>query len=132
MRWHGVRRGRTSCSVAAAAAAEQQAARVRLVAGQELELECSDLAYGGEGVCRLPDGLVVFVDRALPGERLRARVLQAKQRFAKASKLETLRPHATPAEPLCQVRREFTLACDLRDLLAAGAWIKQGKGGMRS
>lgn len=58
-----------------------------------------------QGICRLPgSGFVVFVDRALPGERLTARVLQVKKSFAKALKLHTLEPHEAPAEPACQVR----------------------------
>ena len=55
-----------------------------------------------QGICRLPDGFVVFVDRALPGERLKALVVQSKKSFAKAAKLQTLHPHDAAAEPACQ------------------------------
>ena len=55
-----------------------------------------------QGICRLPDGFVVFVDRALPGERLTARVVQSKKSFAKAAKLKTLHPHDAASEPACQ------------------------------
>lgn len=57
-----------------------------------------------QGICRHgADGFVVFVDRALPGERLTARVLQSKKSFARAAKLATLAPHEHAVEPQCQV-----------------------------
>ncbi|KAL4448305.1 hypothetical protein ABPG75_005524 [Micractinium tetrahymenae] len=70
--------------------------------GETLELTCSDLAFGGEGICRLEGGFVVFVDRALPGERLLAQVLQSKRSFARASKLRSLAPYDDAAEPVCE------------------------------
>ena len=42
-----------------------------LTRGQELELTIDSLAYGGRGVARHGD-IVVFVARALPGDRVRA------------------------------------------------------------
>lgn len=58
-----------------------------------------------QGICRLSgadsDSLVVFVDRALPGERLAAQVTQAKKRYARAAKLASLSPHDCAAPPTC-------------------------------
>ncbi len=45
----------------------------------------------------------MFVDRALPGEQLTARVLQSKKSFARAAKLATLAPHEHAVQPPCQV-----------------------------
>jgi predicted RNA-binding protein with TRAM domain len=91
-------------SAAATATAQSGDAVTAPQKGQQLELECSDLAFGGEGICKLPGGgLVVFVERALPGERLVARITETKKRFAKAVKLSTLRPHDAAVEPPCQV-----------------------------
>lgn len=57
-----------------------------------------------QGICRHgADGFVVFVDRALPGERLTARVVQSKRSWARAAKLATLEPHEQAVEPVCQV-----------------------------
>lgn len=56
---------------------------------------------------------MVFVDRALPGERLLARVLQSKRSYARASKLRSLAPHDDAAEPVCEVskhREQVSLA----------------------
>eukprot|EP00850_Spirogloea_muscicola_P020913 SM000230S07349 [mRNA] locus=s230:173466:177175:+ [translate_table: standard] len=52
-------------------------------AGDELELECDSLAFKGMGVCRMvSSGFVVLCERALPGERLIARVVRRKRGFA--------------------------------------------------
>ncbi|PRW45128.1 tRNA (uracil-5-)-methyltransferase-like protein A [Chlorella sorokiniana] len=86
-----------------AAAAPAAASSGRPQAGQLLELTCTDLAFGGEGICRYgADGFVVFVDRALPGERLTARVLQSKKSFARAVKQASLAPHEHAVEAPCQ------------------------------
>ena len=53
--------------------------------GEELELHIDSLAYGGNGVARL-NGFVVFVRRALPGDRVRARVTKVKRGFAEATR----------------------------------------------
>jgi 23S rRNA (uracil1939-C5)-methyltransferase len=58
---------------------------------QELELTVDSLAHGGRGVARHGE-LVVFVSRALPGDRVRARVTKLKRRYAEARALEVLAP----------------------------------------
>jgi 23S rRNA (uracil1939-C5)-methyltransferase len=65
---------------------------------QELELTIDSLAYGGRGVARHGD-LVVFVARALPGDRVRARVTKYKRRYAEARAVEVLEagPGRVPA-----------------------------------
>ncbi|MGZ4481504.1 MAG: 23S rRNA (uracil(1939)-C(5))-methyltransferase RlmD [Gaiellales bacterium] len=57
--------------------------------GQEIELVIDGLAYGGRGVARHGE-LVVFVDRALPGDRVRARVTRITKRYAEARTVELL------------------------------------------
>jgi 23S rRNA (uracil1939-C5)-methyltransferase len=51
--------------------------------GDVLELAVDDLAFGGEGVGRV-DGYVVFVRGGLPGDRLLARVVETRARYARA------------------------------------------------
>ena len=60
-----------------------------LARDQELELVIDSLAYGGRGVARHGE-LVVFVARALPGDRVRARVTKFKRRYAEARAVELL------------------------------------------
>jgi 23S rRNA (uracil1939-C5)-methyltransferase len=57
--------------------------------GDELDLEIETLVYGGRGLARL-DGYVVFVDGALPGDRVRAVVSKSKKGYAEATTTETL------------------------------------------
>jgi 23S rRNA (uracil1939-C5)-methyltransferase len=66
-----------------------------------VEVELTGLAYGGEALGRLPDGRVIFVPFALPGERVRARVREEKQRFVRAELLEVLSASPERVAPRC-------------------------------
>jgi tRNA/tmRNA/rRNA uracil-C5-methylase (TrmA/RlmC/RlmD family) len=66
--------------------------------GREVEVEATNIAHGGYGVARL-DGRVVFVADAIPGERVRARILDdRKNRFWWADTVDVLdpSPHRRP------------------------------------
>jgi 23S rRNA (uracil1939-C5)-methyltransferase len=65
-----------------------------------LTLEIDDLALGGQALGRV-EGCVVFVDRGLPGDRVRARLTRVKRSFAEA-RLEALeRPSAARVPARC-------------------------------
>src|SRR5262249_20687017 len=66
--------------------------------GELLTLDVDSLAYGGKGIARR-DGYVVFVAGALPGDRVKAEVTEAKRGYAEASAKEILResPDRVPA-----------------------------------
>ena len=66
--------------------------------GAEVELEIDALAYGGAGVARL-DGYVLFVQGAVPGDRVRARVTKRKRAYAEARTVELLDPSPDRIEP---------------------------------
>ncbi len=68
--------------------------------GEALELTIDSLAYGGGGVAR-HNGFVVFVKRALPGERVRARIVKRRSGFAEAVVEELLEPSPHVAQPKC-------------------------------
>ncbi|HZU40353.1 MAG TPA: 23S rRNA (uracil(1939)-C(5))-methyltransferase RlmD [Solirubrobacteraceae bacterium] len=59
--------------------------------GDELELRVDSLAFGGAGVARL-DGYVVFVQGAVPGDRVRAVVGKSKRAYAEARAVEIVEP----------------------------------------
>ncbi len=65
--------------------------RTRPSRGEELELQIDSLAFGGAGVARR-DGYVVFVQDAVPGDRVRAVVGKAKRAYAEARTVEVLEP----------------------------------------
>jgi 23S rRNA (uracil1939-C5)-methyltransferase len=67
---------------------------------QELELRIDSLAYGGRGVARL-NGFVVFVNRALPGDVVRARVTKVKRSHAEAVAVEVVEPGAPRVQAPC-------------------------------
>lgn len=55
--------------------------------GQKVLLDVEKLALGGHGLARL-DGMAVFVEGALPGQRLLARIVARKARHAWAESLQ--------------------------------------------
>jgi 23S rRNA (uracil1939-C5)-methyltransferase len=57
----------------------------------EIELEIEDLVFGGRGLAH-HDERVVFVENALPGDRVKARVHRRRKDFWEARTLEVLRP----------------------------------------
>jgi 23S rRNA (uracil1939-C5)-methyltransferase len=57
----------------------------------EIELELSDLAYGGDAVGRY-QGRAIFVTGGLPGELVRARLTRERNNYARAALVEVLRP----------------------------------------
>ena len=67
----------------------------------------------GAGVGRLPDGRAVFVDGALPGERVTAVVVHQSKRFARASTLEVLDAHPGRVRPPCPQSAKGCGGCDL-------------------
>ncbi len=59
--------------------------------GQELELDVENVAFGGKGLTRV-DGMAVFVDGAVPGDRVRVRIARKKKSHAEARVLDLLTP----------------------------------------
>jgi 23S rRNA (uracil1939-C5)-methyltransferase len=67
--------------------------------GAELELRIDSLAFGGNGVART-DGYVVFVQGAVPGDRVRAVLTKRKKAYGEARTLEILEPSPDRIEPV--------------------------------
>ncbi len=66
--------------------------------GDELELRIESLAHGGRGVAR-SGGYVLFVQGAIPGDRVRARVVKRKRSYGEARVSELLKPAPDRIEP---------------------------------
>ena len=104
----------------------------------KLELTVDRVAIGGDGIAREPDGRVVFVTGALPGERVRVEVTARARDFWRASVTEVL--VAAPArrnEP-CPWVRAGCGGCDWQHVdpaaqltlkvdMARDALIRQGR-----
>ena len=56
--------------------------------GDRLELTIDRMAHGGEGIATAPDGRVVFVAGAFPGDTVLAAVEKAKKKFLRAQAVE--------------------------------------------
>jgi len=68
--------------------------------GQILEVEISDLAFGGRGIVKL-DGLVIFVDQAAPGDRMKIRIVRKRKNYLEARPVELLQPSPLRVDPPC-------------------------------
>jgi 23S rRNA (uracil1939-C5)-methyltransferase len=67
--------------------------------GAELDLRIDSLAFGGNGVAR-SDGYVVFVQGAIPGDRVRAVLTKGKRAYGEARTLEVLEPSPDRIAPV--------------------------------
>lgn len=82
-------------------------------AGRILEVALDRMAHGGAGVGRV-DGRVVFVRGGLPGERVRARVVDdRKAAFCHADVVEVLEPSPHRIDPACPAAAAGAGCCDL-------------------
>jgi 23S rRNA (uracil1939-C5)-methyltransferase len=69
--------------------------------GTNIEIEIESLAFGGNGVGRTEDGLVVFVEDGLPGQLVKARLGKVKKNYAFATLDEVVRQSPHSCEPRC-------------------------------
>ncbi len=68
---------------------------------EEFDLELNALAHGGAAIGRDARGRVVFVPLAIPGEKVRVRVVQDRGRFAQAELLAVLQASPDRVDPRC-------------------------------
>ena len=69
--------------------------------GQRLELDITDIAFGGDGIGRV-EGFVVFVPFVLGGERVEVEIIDVKKRYATADLVRVITPAPQRVEPRCQ------------------------------
>ena len=69
--------------------------------GEVQEVQVDGMAHGGEAVGRLADGRAVFVAGAIPGERVRIRLVDLRKRWARAELVELLQPSPDRVTPPC-------------------------------
>ncbi len=71
-----------------------------LVKGAECDLSITKIAFGGKALGRV-DGFVVFVDHAIPGQKVRVQVTRKKSRFAEATVVRLLEQSPAYKPPFC-------------------------------
>ena len=88
-----------------------------LAKGLEVELVIEKLAFGGKALGRI-DGLVVFVDHGVPGQKVRVRITRKKAQFAEAQVVTVMEQSPAYVAPRC---RHFGLCggCQWQDLAYA-------------
>ena len=62
---------------------------MKIKKGQIFELEITQIAFGGKGLARV-EGMAVFVDQAVPGDRIIARIVKKKKSYAEARVIERI------------------------------------------
>jgi 23S rRNA (uracil1939-C5)-methyltransferase len=68
--------------------------------GLEKEIFVEKLAFGGKAVARV-DGFVVFLDHAVPGQTVRARITKKKKNYAEARVIEVISQSPDYSPPVC-------------------------------
>ncbi len=63
---------------------------MKIKKGLQAEVEITDIAFGGRGLVRL-DGMAVFVDQTVPGDRVIIRIIRKKQNYAEARVIDLIR-----------------------------------------
>ena len=69
--------------------------------GQLIELDVEGLAFGGKGLARV-DGLAVFIEQALPGDRILAKITKKKKNYAEARSIEVIKASEYRISPPCK------------------------------
>jgi len=67
-----------------------------------IEVELTGMIYGGDAIGRLPDGRAIFVPFALPGERMRVKLVEEKRGHVRAEVIDVLRPADERVKPRCR------------------------------
>lgn len=68
--------------------------------GEIVELRVEQAAFGGKGLAKV-DGMAVFVELAVPGDRVRARIVRKKKNYAEARVLELIEPSPDRVDAPC-------------------------------
>jgi 23S rRNA (uracil1939-C5)-methyltransferase len=74
---------------------------LKLKKGDEIELSIDSVSFGGQGVGRIDD-FVIFVNGAVTGDTVKARILKKKKNFAEAKALQILTPSPDRTQAPCK------------------------------
>jgi 23S rRNA (uracil1939-C5)-methyltransferase len=71
------------------------------IVGTEIELDIMDISYEGKGIGKA-DGLAVFVDETIPGDKVRVKLTKVKKNYAEGIVVELLTPSADREDNFCE------------------------------
>lgn len=69
--------------------------------GRDIELDISGIAFGGKGISKV-DGFAVFVDKAVPGDRVLARIVKKRKSHAEARVMDLIEASPDRVDPPCK------------------------------
>ncbi|MBT8363633.1 MAG: TRAM domain-containing protein, partial [Deltaproteobacteria bacterium] len=69
--------------------------------GLQVAVDVEDIAFGGRGLARL-EGLAVFIDQAIPGDRVTIRIFKKKKNYAEARVVELIEASPFRIVPPCE------------------------------
>ncbi|MCB0724004.1 MAG: 23S rRNA (uracil(1939)-C(5))-methyltransferase RlmD [Ignavibacteriae bacterium] len=70
--------------------------------GDEIEIIIEDMNDDGRGVGRTGEGMVIFADKVVPGDKALVRIRKKRNKYAEASFLELLEPSKYRIDPRCE------------------------------
>jgi 23S rRNA (uracil1939-C5)-methyltransferase len=73
---------------------------MNLKKGQQIEVEITGIAFGGKGLVRI-NGMAVFVDQAVPGDKALICIIRKKKNYAEARVTKLMEPSPQRIKPLC-------------------------------
>jgi len=73
---------------------------MKLKKSQQIEVEISDIAFGGKGLVRI-NGMAVFVDQAVPGDVALIRISRKKKNYAEARVMDLIKASPHRIHPPC-------------------------------
>ncbi|WP_051251353.1 23S rRNA (uracil(1939)-C(5))-methyltransferase RlmD [Paenibacillus harenae] len=101
--------GRAHSGAAASASADAPFQK-----NEQVTVDIIGLTHDGEGVGRA-DGFTLFIQGALPGERVRAKVMKVKKQYGYARMEELLEASPNRVQPACPIHKECG-GCQLQHL----------------
>ena len=73
---------------------------MNLKKGQQIEVEITGIAFGGKGLVRI-NGMAVFVDQAIPGDKALIRIIRKKKNYAEARVIKLMQASPQRIQPPC-------------------------------
>lgn len=80
--------------------------------GDRLQLAVRAMAHGGEGIADAPDGRVVFIRGAVPGDTVDAELVKVKKRWARAELRAVVEPSPLRVPATCPAAAAGAGCCD--------------------
>ena len=83
-----------------------------ITVGLVLKLSVRAMAHGGEGIADAPDGRVVFIAGAIPGDTVEAQLARVKKRWARAELVKVVDPSPHRVRSACPAAAAGAGCCD--------------------